>query len=469
MNEAIWTLDATAQAELVRKREVSARELTELALCRIEALNGRINAVIGMRAEGALEAADRSTAGPFAGVPFLVKDVLPQPGLPCTFGSRLFASLGHVPAEHVPYTRAIEECGVVMLGKSTTSEFGLLGSTETLQAGTTRNPWDLERSAGGSSGGAAAAVACGMVPFAHASDGGGSIRIPAAMCGLFGFKPSQGRCVPATAVPNDFSALTSEHCISRSVRDSAGFLACTERRDDAAPHRPLGGVAPGLDRALRIGVFRTSLMGAPAPEAGAEAVLAAARTCEGLGHVVEEVEPPLGSGAEISEAFFTIAGAAMHQMETTMSTMLGRAIEEELLEPFTWALIRWYRDLPPGALERARAQLESTAATVLEFHARWDVTLSPTIGVRTPELGFLRPGLPREELIARTERLAGYTPAQNIAGMPGMSVPLHVDLEGLPVGCHFATMPGEDALLLQLAYQLEEAAPWADRWPTIVG
>ncbi len=467
MNEAIWKLDATGQAELVRSGELSGPELVELALARVEALNGTVNAVTGLRRERALHAAERTSAGPFAGVPSLVKDLLPYPGLPCSFGARLFEDLGHVPSEHVPYTRAIEASGLISIGKSTTSEFGLLGSTESAVTGVTRNPWDLTRSAGGSSGGAAAAVACGIVSLAHASDGGGSVRIPAAMCGLFGFKPSHARCVSASAAPNDYSTLTAEHCVTRSVRDSAQFLACTERRDPDAPNSAVGLVTPGMDRPLRIGVVRTTLMGDPAPSTGTDAILATARLCQDLGHHVEEVDALAGWGPAISEVFFTTAAAAMHDMEGTMSKMLGRAVGDHELEPFTWALIRWYRDLPAGAMARTQARMKEVAAAALAFQSRWDVTLSPTLGVSTPEIGFLAPDLPREEVLARTEALAGFTPVHNLAGAPGMSVPLH-EMGGLPVGSHFAAMPGQDAMLLQLAYQLEEAAPWANRWPPVV-
>lgn len=463
MNESIWKLDATAQAELVARGEVGPTELVAAALERVEALNPTLGAAIDVRPRQALEAARVASSGPFMGVPTLVKDVLPYPGFRCSFGSRLFAGLGHTPTEHLPYTQAIEASGLVPLGKSATSEFGLLGSTETLLEGSTRNPWDLSRSAGGSSGGAAAAVAAGLVPIAHASDGGGSIRIPAALCGLFGFKPSRGRSVSAALSPNDFANLVTEHCISRSVRDSARFLACTERRDAASPHPPVGYVVPREPRTLRIGVLRTSLVGAPA--SGQDALATATRLCVELGHRVEEAPPLTGLGAAISESFFTVAAAAMHEIETSMTGLLGRPLQEDELEPFTWALIRWIRRRPSDAIELARRRLAEASATMLEAQFRWDVTLSPTIGIATPQLGFLSPELPRETLVARTEQLAAYTPAHNVAGAPAMSVPLHVDGDGLPVGCHFAAMPGDDATLLQLAYQLEEAAPWADRWP----
>ena len=233
----LWQLDATAQAALVEQGEVHPRELVQVALRRIEDLNPTINAVCGLDAERALQRAEQPLQGPFAGVPFLIKDVLGYPGFRHAFGSRTFA--GNVATEATPYTERLDEAGLIVLGKSTTSELGLLGSTETALDGITRNPWDLELSAGGSSGGAAAAVASGMVPFAHASDGGGSIRLPAALCGLFGFKPSRGRTVRAVPFENDFTRLVSEHCVSRSVRDSA-------RDCDAVPVHRLGRCSPAL-------------------------------------------------------------------------------------------------------------------------------------------------------------------------------------------------------------------------------
>ncbi len=465
MTGDLWRLDATAQAELVRQGAVSSRELVQLALDRIEAIDPLLGATLGLNPERALELATRPRPGPFTGVPCLIKDVLPYPGLPCFFGSRLFEGIGFVPPAHVPYTAAIEASGLIPLGKSTTSEFGLLGSTESRQSGTTHNPWSSMHSAGGSSGGSAAAVAAGLVPIAHANDGGGSIRIPAAIQGLFGFKPSRDRAVLATATPSDFTALTIDHCVSRSVRDSARWLATTERRGSEAVHPEIGLVTEPLNRPLRIGRLTTSLMGHPLPATGEAAVNVASELCRELGHEVIEAPPPV-TGPDVSEAFFTIAGAAVDQIEQTMRGMLGRPVAEDELEPFTWALLRWFRTLPSHALEQAHARLRSAASSYADFQARWDVTLSPTIGTATPVLGFLAPDLPREELIRRTERFAGYTPVHNMTGAPGMSVPLH-EVDGLPVGCHFAGPPGEDRLLLQLAYQLEAATPWRDRWPRL--
>ena len=463
MTESWWRLDATEQARLVGCGEVTASELMEATLSRIEALNPRVNAVVGLDAERALSRAKRPQRGPFGGVPFLAKDLLPMPGLLSTSGSRIFA--GHVPDEHVPYTRRVEGSGLICVGKSTTSEFGLLGSTETALHGVTRNPWDLDHSAGGSSGGAAAAVACGMVPFAHASDGGGSIRIPAALCGLFGFKPSRGVAVPAVEIPGGMASLNIEHCVSRSVRDSARFLAVTE--DRGRPGGAIGVVAPGGLRRLRIGVYTRTLMGHATTEVGRAAVEEAARCCEALGHHVEEIEAPPAQGEEITRAFFMTASAVIAGMAQMMSGVMGRRLGGGDLEPFTRALIEWYEAQPEGALAQASRDLEAVGEVMRGYLNGWDVTLCPTVGVETPPLGFLAPGLPMETILRRTERLAGYTPAHNIAGAPAMSVPLFWSDEGLPVGVHFAAPVGADATLLKLAYELEEARPWRGRWPEL--
>ena len=456
----LWKLDATAQAKLVRDGAVTSRELVEAALERIDALDAELGAVVGLDPGRALQTAASVGEGRFAGVPFLTKDLLAQPGLRCAFGARLFASF--VPPEASPYVQAVEGTGLVTLGKTTSSEFGLLGSTETALDGPTRNPWSLAHSAGGSSGGAAAAVAAGLVPMAHASDGGGSIRLPAALCGLFGFKPSRGRCRPALP-PSDLPDLTIEHCVSRSVRDSAWFLEATE--DPGGVHGRLGFVERAELKPLRIGWFTSSLMGEPAPADGAAAVQAAASLCASLGHHVEEAQPPAPVGPDVSEAFFTIAGESIERIAGMVAGMRGAPVREAELEPFTWALLAWYRRQPEGTLQRALGRMRSAAAAMEAFLSGWDVALCPTVGVDTPELGFLAPTLSREVILRRTEAFAGYTPAHNMVGAPAMSVPLHTSAAGLPVGCHFAARVGADATLLQLAYQLEEASAWADRWP----
>jgi amidase len=455
-------LDAVAQANLVARGEVSARELVEAAIRRIEALEPTIHAVASHDFEAARARAAQRPSGPLGGVPFLVKDLLPYPGQRCAMGSRLFSA--NMASQGSPYTERLDAAGLITLGKSTTSEFGLLGSTETRLEGVTRNPWNLESSATGSSGGAAAAVACGMVPLAHASDGGGSIRIPAAACGLFGFMPGRGRLVSSgMAMPFD---LLREHCVSRSVRDSALLLSLTEERSGSAGP-PVGYVDRPLTRGLRIGFYTRTLMGeGPAPEVR-EALEKTIALCTALGHELIEAPLPDLNGPELSLAFFTIAGASMTGLASMMQGMLGRPVGADDIEPFTLALIEWYRGLPGGALERAMSSMENAGRRMRAYLEGYDVALCPTVPSAPFPIGTLSPELDRETLIRRTETLAGYTPIHNIAGVPAMSVPLFIAPAGWPIGSHFAARQGEEATLFGLAYQLEEAAPWRGRWPRV--
>ena len=455
-------LDAVAQAALVARGEVSALDLVDAAIRRIEALDPKIRAIASVDFEAARARAAQRPEGPLGGVPFLVKDLLLYPGQRCAFGSRLFRA--NIARAGSPYTERLDAAGLITLGKSTTSELGMLGSTETLLEGVTRNPWDLERSAAGSSGGAAAAVASGMVPFAHASDGGGSIRIPAAMTGLFGLKPSRRRCV-STGQPALFGLL-SEHCVSRSVRDSALLLSITEDQTGAALP-PLGYIERPIARSLRIGYYASTLMGdTPDPEV-AGALGRTAALCADLGHEVIETPPPTMDGPTLSEGFFTLAGASIDQAGKMMAELLGRPLGPDDFEPFTLLLIEWYRGLPSGAVERAQTVFERAGRQMRAYLEGFDVVLCPTSPIAPYPIGAMAPTLDRETLVRRTEKLAGYTPIHNIAGVPAMSVPLFMASAGWPIGSHFAAGVGQEATLLGLAYQLEEAAPWRDRWPAI--
>jgi len=451
-------LDGVAQAELVARGELSAAELLEACVERIEATNPLLNSITALDFDRARAA--KPAPGPFAGVPFLVKDVTPYPGLPWSIGSRLFAQ--NVAPAPTPYSTQIDEAGLVTLGKTATSEFGLLGSTETLLHGVTHNPWDLSYSAAGSSGGAAAAVAAGIVPLAHANDGGGSIRIPASVCGLFGFKPSRGRTVPAAFGQSDYGDLTSDHCISRSVRDSALFLSLTEATD--GPRPPVGYVRAPIKQRLRIATFTRTAMGEEPEPAVRRAYDDAIALCQSLGHDVEPIAAPAVNGPALGDAFFLFAGAAVAGAVEMVSKMRGRPVDRRELEPFTWSLVEVFRQAGPDALPAARAVFSACAEQYLKAIAPYDVVLTPTLATVPYRIGHLSPILSREELIRRTARSVGYTPIHNIAGSPAMSVPLHFPDEGLPIGVHFAAAPGADALLLGLAYQLEEARTWRDRW-----
>lgn len=448
-------LDAIAQAELCRRGELTAAELWDQCNRRIAALEPLLRTLVA-RPDGP----GPHRAGPLAGVPFLMKDASPWPGLPWTLGARLFA--GRVTQQQTDYGRRLEESGLQCAGKTALSEFGLLASTESLLAGATLNPWQLACSPMGSSGGSAVAVAAGLVPLAHANDGGGSIRAPASACGVFGFKPSRGRHVVANRSGSDFADMTSEHCVSRSVRDSALFLSLTE---DRTRSDPVGFVREPITRPLRVGAWtRTIADVEPTP-----AVLAAhddvVRLLIELGHQVEPVTPPRLGLAELAEACYLIAGAAVAGVVESIDRTRREPVQAQELEPFTWSLVDAFRARGDEALPYARGVLARAVAAYRETTAPFDVVLTPVLGSEPVPLGHLSPVLSRELLLERTAAVLAYTPIHNVAGCPAMSVPLNWSPAGLPLGAHFAAAPGQDALLLGLAYQLERARPWQDRWP----
>lgn len=452
--ESLFQLDAVGLAEKIRRREVSAVEVTEAALARIERLNPIYGAVVGVEPEAALAQARTPGEGALAGVPWLVKDLLAMAGRPVEFGSRLFR--GYVSPTGSPYAEALEKTGMIRLGRTSSSELGLLGSTETLAHGVTKNPWDLRRSATGSSGGAAVAVAVGLVPVAHASDGGGSIRIPASVTGTFGFKPSRGRCLPA--MPPAPVDLVAEHVITRSVRDSAVILHATE----ATP----GGVVRAYQgEKLKIACY-TRTIGGELPATGVAQELArAAQLCRALGHEVVEVDGPTLDVKALSKAFFDLSGGLVAMMMGQVGMMRGLPVGPDDVEPFTWGLMGRLAQ-GPQIIADAAATIQAQAALYLAWLSEWDATLCPTTPDVAPQLGWLAPTLDEALLLQRTERLAGYTPIHNMAGVPAMSVPLGW-VDGLPVGMCFAAPHNHDARLLSLAYQLEAAAPWRDRWPPV--
>ncbi|NMO16016.1 amidase [Pyxidicoccus fallax] len=449
-------LDGIAQAELCARGEVSAEELFEACLARIDALNPLLRAAVTV----ARERPEPASRGLFSGVPFLVKDAMAWPGLRWSMGSRLYA--GNVAQRQTPYGRRLEESGLVCVGKSATSEFGLLCGTETLLEGVTHNPWNLSCSAGGSSGGSAAAVAAGLVPLAHANDGGGSIRVPASACGVFGFKPSRGRTVPASFGTSDFGDMTSDHCISRSVRDSALFLSLTEDRSGGTP---IGFVREPIARRLRIATWTRTMMGGEPEPAVRRAHEETVTLLRDLGHEVEDVAPPGFDSLALGEAFFLVAGAAVAGIVDTVDRTRDEPVQRDELEPFTWVLVEDFLARGPDALPQARTTFARAVRAYQEATRGYDVVLTPTVASERWSIGHLSPVLGREELVRRTARINGYAPLCNIAGSPAMSVPLHFPDGGVPIGTHFAAAPGSDALLLGLAYQLEQARPWKDRWP----
>ena len=464
VDDPFASLDGVGSAALIRSGEVSAAELVEAAVARIERFNPRLAAVCAPcfdRARGRVRPG--RPGGPFGGVPYLLKDLLEYPGVPFAAGSRMLAT--NVSDWRSPYLDATEAAGLVVLGKTATPEFGLTATTEPLLGGPTRNPWDLRFSPGGSSGGSAAAVAARLVPFAHGNDGGGSIRIPASLCGLFGLKPSRGRQPVAlrTAPPAD---IVVEHCVSRSVRDSALLLALTERRDPGAPLPPVGRVTEPARRRLRIGVTTQNYYGRDAEPEVREAVLDAARLCAALGHQVAEAGWPF-SGEQFIEHFMTVWAAGAAGIVGTFHGQSGRDPDASVLEPWTLGLAAEFARKPASALPDALAYFDRLTADYARSFDAHDVFLSPVVRKARLPLGELATtreyGAQRADLID----FASYTPAQNAAGVPAMTVPLGWTPDGLPVGTQFTAGLGAEATLLALAFELEQARPWAGRRPPV--
>ncbi len=456
-------LDGLAQAELVRRGAVSPRELVEAAIRRIEKLNPVLNAVVATNFERALTRCDGALPkGPFTGVPFLLKDMVDYPGMPYTYGSALFRDrVGSTTPELV---RRMEAAGLVVLGKTNTPEFGLLPCTEPNLFGPSRNPWNLSCDPGGSSGGAAVAVASGMVPLAQGGDGGGSIRVPSSNCGLFGIKVSRGREPKPKLTPGD---LVVRHVLTRSVRDSAAMLQATALTKDEGGQLPPPVSSPGQElRRLRIAYHVTDLLGVRSHPECVAAVESSAKLCELLGHHVEEASPNI-DGERFIEQFMVLWSLMPTIVLEQVSKQLGRPVPRAAFEGWTWGLIDAYRKQPEGALEAAVQYMQEVTREMARFHETYDVVLTPVLskpGVRTRELS---PDLPFEELRDRVIAYVTYTPVANATGSPAISVPLRWTSDGYPVGSHFSGRPGDDATLFALAEQLEEARPWANRRPRV--
>lgn len=446
---AIARLDAHDQAALVRTRQLPREALVEVAVACIDASDGALNSIAVRafdHARAALATVD--PAAPMAAVPYLLKASLEYPGFPVEAGSR--ARRGQVAKRAFPLVQRLDALGLVPIGMSTMPEFGLNASGEALLYGPTRNPWDMKRSAGGSSTGAAVAVAAGLVPFATASDAGGSIRIPAAHCGIVGFKPSRGWNLPARPWNLVDNALCSDALYGRSMRDTA--WAARMLRPDPAPSTDI--------RPLRIALDLTGLDGHDAEREVTDVILRTAALCEDLGHHVEERRQPIDR-------------AALRTGFTTLWDYLGGEIVDlygdraaELLEPWTLGLGERRRSITAQGLSDALAQIDRSAAALREFYRGFDVVLSPVTASPPPKLGHLAPTRPTDELWDALFAHVSYTPLHNMSGSPSISLPIFLGASGLPVGSMFSADHGQDELLLALGTQIEAAAPWANRWPT---
>jgi len=470
--ELAW-LDALAQAELVRQGKISHLELIEAAIERIEYVNPQINAVVTEMYELARTAAEgKSQTGPFAGVPFLLKDLqAAYEGVPMTMGSKYMKDF--VPNGDSELVKRYKRAGLIVVGKTNTPEFGIFPTTEPKLFGPARNPWDTTRMTGGSSGGSAAAVAAGIVPMAHANDGGGSIRIPASCCGVFGLKPTRARNPLGPHFGDMFSGLIAEHAVTRSVRDSATLLDATAGYDPGDPYiapspaRPFAqevGVDPGR---LKIAFTTKPITDVPVHSDCVAAVQDAAKLCEELGHDVVEAAPKL-NGEMIVNAFMTIWAAGNAWTAESLSFAVGRQPQQEDLEPATWALIEMGRRRSAAKYLLAVQTLQIFSRHVARFMEHYDVMLTPVLAEPPLPLGSFdsSPDDPMAGM-RRAGQFAPFTPLFNATGQPAMSVPLYWNAEGLPIGVQFVGRYGDEATLFRLASQLETARPWAGRRPPV--
>jgi len=459
--------DATAMAQAIRSGQLSAAEAVETAIRRAEALQGRLNIIVNSDFDRALEKVRAGApAGPFGGVPFLIKDLEDYRGLPTRYGSQ--ASRFDPPqTRQKPLMDAYDRAGLIVIGKSATPEAGFLPSTEPVAFGPTHSPWDLARSTGGSSGGTAAAVSSGVVPAGHATDGGGSIRMPASHCGLVGLKPSRGR-MAGTTFERRMTDYAVQNVLTRSVRDTAALFALGEDVGPRAQHPPVGLVTGPSKRRLRIGVLLENGLGHRPADDVMAANDAAAKLLSDLGHHVDYTHLPY-DGAQFIDDFLLLWAQGALQLYTGVSKAAGRPADTTLLEPFTLSLVELARRSTAPVLQAAGDRL---AANVLAYDTwfpahLYDLVLSPVLSSGPPLLGEYAPTVAFDVIVPRLKEYVGYTPIHNLAGAPAISVPLHWTKEGLPIGSMLSARAGNERTLLELAYELEQARPWAARIPPV--
>ncbi|MCF8257434.1 MAG: amidase [Flavobacteriales bacterium] len=443
-------MDATGIAEQISKGDITAREVLDCTRQRAEAVEPAINAIVASDFDGA--SAENSTTGVFAGVPTFIKDLVQVKGYATLQGCAGVPDRKAGKSEKV--VRQIASTGCVIVGKSTTSEFGLLPSAETIRHGITRNPVNINYSTGGSSGGAAALVAAGVVPFAHAMDGGGSIRIPASCCGLVGLKPSRGRHVgsPSLGLPVD---IVTNGIVSRTVRDTANYFAAIEKFRPHPKLPPIGHVTGPENRRLRIGMFTQSPAGIEAHADVSRTVLEAGRACEQLGHTVEYISNPYSD--RILLDFLVYYSFLARMLVSFGRVAVHPRFDNRKVEPFTSGLASFFSRAmlhAPTSFKYLRGKLGKEYDALF---AKYDVLLSPTLLEPVPELGYFAGHQPFVSLVMRLNNYVNFTIIQNATGAPAISLPMGKCANGLPVGPQFAARLGDDRTLLQLAFELEQA------------
>lgn len=486
--------DAMGLAECVRKGDVTAAEICEEAIDRIEKINPQLNAVVTPMFDIGRKAARQSLPdSPFAGVPFLLKDLMfAFAGVPMTSGCKTYKN--HVPDYDSEMVKRYKRAGLITLGKTNTPEFGLMGVTEPALFGPCRNPWNTAHTPGGSSGGTASAVAAGLVPMAAGGDGGGSIRIPSAYCGLFGLKPSRGRNPSGPHHGQPWQGAVQEHVLTRSVRDSAATLDVTQGPDRGAPYEIRSPVKPYLEELktdpgkLKIGFTTASPIGTSVHPECARSVVETAKLLEELGHHVEETETGV-DGKTLANAYLTMYfGETAADLEE-MKIVLGRKVTSADVEALTYTLALLGRTFSAGHFVTAMRCWDAAARQMGQYFMNYDLFLTPTTAHPPAKIGELQPSAIEKKLMAviNTLNLGGllkasgivdqlaekslertpFTQVANLTGLPAMSVPLYWTADGLPCGSHFIAPFGEEALLFRLAAQLENARPWSTKKPIV--
>jgi amidase len=471
-------LDATAQAGLVKSGEATPTELVDAAIARIEELNPELNAVIHpLFEEGRATAAGPLPEGPFKGVPFLLKDLgAAFAGQPLHMGTKVLKELGFVAPVDTYLAQRFRAAGFVTIGKTNLPELGILPTTEPAAYGPTRNPWDTSRSPGGSSGGSCAAVASGMVPIAHANDGGGSIRIPASACGLVGLKPTRQRISEGPMVGDLMSGLTAELVVSRSVRDSATALDAVHGPAPGDPYVAPAPARPYLEEVgadpgrLRIGLATSAFTDVDVAPEVIEAAHDAARLLESLGHGVENSAPggveSAAGGEVLVESFLTRWMAGQGAALMLIGRVAGRELGPDDVEPLTWALAEeGYRRSAAQYLEAIGLHQGITRAVAAWYESGYDLLLTPTLGELPTPLGAFDDSGDPMAAIDRARVTVAFSALFNLTGQPAISLPLAWSEDGLPIGVQLVAPYGREDLLIRVASQLEQARPWADRRP----
>ncbi len=464
--------DGLGLASLVRNKDVSASELTEEAIRRAERSQPKLNAVVFRDYDAGRAAAKAPQPGPFMGVPFFLKDIFGlAKGMPTRQACGFMPAL---PSDHdSELTHRFRKAGLILLGKTNVPEFGLVATTESKLYGPAHNPWNLAHSTGGSSGGAAALVAAGVVPLAHANDGGGSIRIPASACGLVGLKPTRGRTSFAPDFGDPLDGLANDLAVTRSVRDTAAILDAVQGNVPGDPYwapPPSGSYLNAIDRppgALRIGFSTTTLEGGPLHPDCTAAVKNAAKLLESLGHHVEEAAPKLDQ-ATLIPGFMAYWCAHLAVGIDTIAQMTGKSPSRDNFEGMTFGLYQSGKAVSAVQYLMAKGALQMAAREAARFHQTYDIWLTPVLGRPPVPLGSFN--FEETDPIKAFAPMIDYVPftaMQNATGQPAINVPLHWNGNGLPIGTQFVGRFGEEELLLRLARQLEQAQPWAQRYPAI--